>query len=148
MIPNSLPSEQAAVVGQIPPQLATPATYLSDAVDMANFESILAKVFVGAMVATSTVNAKLVQAVTSGGSYKDVTGKAITALLAAGGDNRQALINCRGEELDLAGGYRFVKLSITVGTANTLLTGGVFGFHPRYAPASDNDLAAVVEIVT
>ena len=142
-------SEKVALVGRIEPQLAVPATYLSGAVDLSKFESIMAIVDVGTMVATSTVNAKLVQAVTSGGSYKDVTGKSITALTAAGvDDNKQAIINCRAEELDIANGYRFVKLSATVAVANTGLAGTVLGHNPKYGPASDNDAATVDEIVS
>jgi hypothetical protein len=52
-----------------------------------------------------------------GAGAKDVTGKAITQIVKASGDNKQALLNCRTSELDVEGGFRYVRLSLTVGTA-------------------------------
>jgi hypothetical protein len=145
---NRLPSEKAAVVATIDPDAYTAATYLSDAVDMADFESIMALVKVGTMASTSTVDAKLVQATTSGGTYKDITGKAITQLTEAGTDSdKQAIINCRAEDLDVANDYRYVKLSVTVAAAASDLDGTILGFNAAVNPASDNDLASVAEIV-
>ena len=77
---NTLPSEVAAVVATIDPDVYTAATYLSDAIDMAKFDQILAVVMSGTLGASATIAAKLTQATTSGGTYKDITGKAITTL--------------------------------------------------------------------
>ncbi len=146
MLPNSLPSEQAAVVGVIDPDAYAAATYLSAAIDMSKFESIQAIVAVGDFVATATLDAKLTSSATSGGSYTDVAGKAIAQMTAAGtDDNKQAVINCRASELPA--GHRFVKLSVTLGTAGADLGAVVLGHNPGHAPASDNDLASVDEIV-
>jgi len=144
---NKLGSEQAAVVGTIDPDVYVASTELSDAIDMSKFESIQAIVMTGILGASATVDAKLVQATTAGGTYKDITGKAITQLVKATNDDDQAIINLRAEDLDVANEYRFVKLSLTVGTATSDAGAIVMGHNAVVEPASDNDLASVVEIV-
>lgn len=146
---NTLPSEVAAVVATIDPDAYTAATYLSDAVDMSKIDQLLAVVMAGELGASATLDAKLTQATTSGGSYKDITGKAITQLTQGGSDesDKQALINCRADELDIDNDYRWVKLSMTVGTATSDCCALLLGFGARYGPASDGDLATVDEIV-
>jgi hypothetical protein len=146
---NRLPSEKAALVATIDPDVTTASTVLSDAVDMADFESIMATVLAGTLGASATLDAKLVQATTAGGTYKDITGKAITQMTQAGTDqsDTQAIINCRAEELDVDNEYRFVKLSLTVGTATSDVGAIIQGFNAAVNPASDNDLASVGEIV-
>lgn len=143
---NALPSEVAAVVGVIDPDAYTANTYLSAAIDMNDFESIQAIVMAGTLGTSATVDAKLTASATSGGSYSDITGKAITQLTEAGTDSdKQAIINLRAEEL--TEGLRFVKLSLTIATATSDAGAIVLGFNPRNAPASDNDLSSVDEIV-
>lgn len=114
-------------------------------VSLAEIARILAVVQVGLIAATGTLNAKLEQATTSGGAgAKDITGKAITAL-ADTADNRQILINCRTEELDVAGGFAFVRLTITPAVAASLIAGAIFGLDARYQPKAHN--ASVTETV-
>ncbi len=144
---NALPSEVAAVVATIDPDAYGTGEELSDAVDMSKIDQLLAIVMAGTLGASATLDAKLTQATTSGGTYKDITGKAITQLVKATDDDKQALINCRAEELDIDNDYRWVKLSMTVGTATSDAGALVLGFGERYGPASDGDLASVAEIV-
>jgi len=147
---NCLPSEVAAVVATIDPDVYSSGETLSDAIDMSKVDQILAVVMSGTLGASATLAAKLTQATTSGGTYKDITGKAITTLSQAVSPNNsddQALINCRAEELDIDNAYRWVKLSMTVAVADSDAGAVVFGFGERYGPASDGDLASVVEIV-
>jgi len=143
------PSEMAAVAATIDPASLTANTYVSDWVDMKNFEQALAVILVGAITTNGTFDAKLRQATSSAGAdAKDVTGKAIAQLTAAGTDsNKQALIQVRGDELDVAGGFSFVALSITTATAASLAGAAVLGFNPTYGPASGYDLSTVDEIV-
>jgi len=147
---NRLPSEKAAIVGVIDPDVNVAATYLSDAVDMADFESLLAIIMMGTLGSSATIDAKFVQATTSGGTYKDVSGSDITQQTQAGTDasDKQCLINLRAQDLDVANSYRFVKLSVTVGTATSDAAAIVLGFNAVVEPASDNDLASVEEIIT
>jgi hypothetical protein len=145
MFPNALGSELAAIVGVIDPDAYTNAAYESGYVDMSKFESLMAIVMVGDMVSSSTVDFKLQSAATASGGT-DITGKAITQLTKAGtDDNKQAIINLRREELTV--GHRYVKAVMTVGTAASDSGAILIGLNPRNAPASDNDIAAVDEIV-
>ncbi len=144
---NTLPSEVAAVVATIDPDAYGTGEELSDAIDMSKIDQVLAVIMAGILGASATLDAKLTQATTSGGTYKDITGKAITQLVKATDDDKQALINCRAEELDIDNDYRWVKLSMTVGTATSDAGALVLGFGERYGPAADGDLASVAEIV-
>lgn len=136
--PNIKPNERCTLVGVIDPDANAAATYLTGAIDMASFEECMAVVFAGTLGTNATIDAKLTQATTSGGTYKDVTGKSITQLTEAGTDSdKQAIINCRADELDVANGYRYVKLSMTVGTATSDSGAALFGLNARYQPATD-----------
>ena len=146
---NAKPSVLVAVVASIDPDVYTAATYTSGWVSLRDFGAILAVVQAGTLGASATLDAKLEQATdTSGTSAKDVTGKAITQLTQAGTDSdKQALINCRAEELDVENGFDCVRLSITVGTATSDAGGMLLGLHPARGPASDFDATTVDEIV-
>ena len=147
---NMLASEQIAVVGTIDPDALAAGTHDSDWVNMEDFESILAVVMAGELGASATVDAKLRQATDgSGTSAKDITGKAITQLTQAGtDDDKQALINCRRDELDVDNNFTHVSLRITVAVATSDGGGAILGVNPRYGPANDADLASVDEIVS
>ncbi len=146
---NTLPSEVAAVVATIDPDVTVASTVVSDTIDMSLFDQLLAIVMAGTLGSSATLAAKFEQATTSGGVYKDITGKAITTLTQASpdGSDKQALINLRAEELDIDNDYRWARLSITVATATSDAGAVVLGFGERYGPAFDGDLASVAEIV-
>lgn len=144
------PADMAAVVGVIDPDANAAATYTTGWISMSDFQAIMAVVMAGTLGASATIDAKLEQAQdASGTGAKDVEGSAITQLTQAGTDSdKQAIIQCWGEDLDLANDFTHVRLSMTVGAANSDSSALVLGFQPRYAPASDNDIATVDEIVT
>ena len=147
---NSLPSERAAVLATIDPDVTTASTVVSDYCDMSKFGRLMAVVMAGTLGTNATVDAKLRQATdASGTGVKDITGKAITQLTQAGTDqsDSQAVINLQAEDLDVEGGFTHVALSVTVGTATSDLGAIVLGFDARHEPASDSDLASVEEIV-
>lgn len=143
------PSDRAAVAGVIDPDAYSTGTQTTGWIDMGKFAAIMAIVQAGTLGASATIDAKLEQAQDSSGSgAKDVSGSDITQLTKAGSDDdKQAIINCWSEDLDLENSFTHVRLSITVGTAACDAGGLVLGFDARYAPASDNDLASVDEIV-
>lgn len=145
---NLLPSERFSVQAVRNPAAHAAATYSTGWVDMSMLGSILALLATGAMTATSTVDAKLEQATSSGGAgVKDITGKAITQLTAAGvDDNKQVMINCRAEELDSRNGFRYVRLTITVATAASILSALLLGLDQRYGPPVN--AATVDEIIS
>jgi len=147
---NALASESAAIVATIDPDAQTAGAVLSDYVaakDFANFQAII---LAGTLGSSATLDAKLRQATdASGTDVKDITNKAITQLTEASPDDsdKQAIINLKPEELDLANDFTHFNLVITVATATSDVGGLIVGQDPRYGPASDNDLASVAEIV-
>jgi hypothetical protein len=145
---NILPSNRGVVAGAIDPDAYTAAAYTSDYVSMADFETMMAIIMVGTMASTSTVDAKLVQATDSSGTgVKDISGKAITQLTEAGNDSdKQAIINCRSDELDVANGFTHVAVVMTVGTAASDAGAILLGFDGRYQPTAD--LASVDEVIS
>lgn len=153
---NQMPSEVAAVVGIIDPDAYTAATYTSSWADITKFENIMAIVMAGTLGTNATVDASIKIATDASGTNAVVaTGKSITQLTEAGTDSdKQAIINLRAEEVSGQVGttattkFTHAALVITLGTATSDLGGLVLGFAPRHGPASDNDLAAVDEIVT
>lgn len=148
---NPLPSEAVAVLGTIDPDAYAASTIVSDYVDMGLFESIQIVLLVGDIVSTGTINAVVQQATDSSGTGAKnlTTSKAITELTQAGGDsNKQVVINVRAEDLDMANNFDFAAISVTLGTAGADFGAVIMGHNPRYAPASDNDLSTVDEIVS
>lgn len=147
---NALASEQTAILGTIDPDVTVASTVLSDYVDASEFANFAAVIMAGTLGASATVDAKLVQATDgSGTDVKDITGKAITQLTQASPDDsdKQAIINLKPEELDLANSFTHFALSLTVAVATSDVGAIVLGLDPRHGPASDNDLASVAEIV-
>lgn len=63
------------------------------------------------------------------------------------GDNKQALINLRPDDLDVTNGYAFVRLSLTVAVAASLTAAQLLGFNPRFAPGDASNQAAVAQVV-
>jgi len=149
MSENKLPSEAAAVVATIDPDVYTAATYVSDWVAVKNFRRLMAVVMAGELGASATLDAKLRMATdASGTGATDITGAAITQLTKAGSDDdKQAVINLNTDAL--AGtSYTHVALSMTVGTATSDAGAIIMGFNPLYGPASDNDLSTVDSITS
>lgn len=147
---TTLPSERAAIVGAIDPDANAAATYTTGWISMADFGALMAIVMAGALGASATLDAKFEQASDSSGTgAKDVAGAAITQMTQAGGDSdKQAVIQCFSEDLDIANNFTHVRLSVTVAVATSDCGAVVLGLDARYGPASDNDAASVAEIVT
>lgn len=134
---NVKPSDLVTLLERISPVSQAAATVTTGYVDMANFEALKATIVTGVLGASATVDAKLQQATSSGGAgVKDVPNSSITQLVKASNDNNEAIINCQDEDLDSAGGFRFVRLSITVGTAASLIAAVVEGYGGRFQPAA------------
>ncbi|GAB5506675.1 MAG: hypothetical protein Rhirs2KO_18380 [Rhizobiaceae bacterium] len=143
------PSDEVALVGVIDPDAYAASTVTTGWIAAKNFEKFLAIIKAGDLGASATLDAKLEQAQDgSGTGAKDITGKSITQLTKAGSDdNKQSMINLVNEELDVTNGFTHFRLSMTIGTAASDAEGEVLGLQPRYAPASDNDISTVDEIV-
>lgn len=138
MFPSLRPSQRVAAVAALSPISLTAGTPAVTAYVKADlFFNYLAILQTGVLGASGTVNAKIVQATdASGTAVKDVDGKAITQIVKASGDNKQAFINLRPDELDISNGYKYFALSVTAGTANSLGSGVILGFDGRQQPPS------------
>jgi len=148
MFPNTKPSELVSVLATYNPVSLGASTVTTGWINAANHHHFLALLQTGVLGASATLDAKIRQATDSSGTgAKDVTGKAITQIVKASGDNKQAEINLRATDLDVNGGFSYITLSITVGTAASLVSAALLGFSDRYLPGSDHNQASVVEIV-
>lgn len=148
MTTNTKLSEKIAVLAALSPAAVAPSTVVTAFVPVANFHSISALIQTGVLGAAATLDAKLRQATDAAGTgAKDVAGKAIAQILKATGDNIQASIELRSEDLDSTGGFAFVGLSLTVGVAASLVSAQLVGSNTRYAPASAFNAASVVQVI-
>jgi len=141
-------SDHTAILGTIDPASTAASTVLTAWVPVAKWHTIAAILQTGVLGAAATVDAKLRQATDSSGTgAKDITGKSITQLVKATDDNKQVVIECKADDLDTANSFTHVALSVTVGTAASLISAVLMGTNPRYLPASDFDDADVKQIV-
>lgn len=147
---HNLPSsDRAGIVGAINPASHNAGAVSTGWIAMKDIFAAMAIVHAGVLGSSATLDAKIEQATDgSGTGAKDVSGKAITQLTKAGSDdNKIAIINFRQSDLDLANAFTHARLTITVGTAASSASALVVNTDPRYGAASDNDIAAVDEIV-
>ena len=157
MTPNQLPSDGVALMGSVDPVSQGAGSVSTGWVNVKNFHSFLALIGTGVLGVAATLDAKIQQATDGTGTgVKDVTGKSITQIVKATGDNKQAMINFRASDMDQANNFNFVRLTMTVGVAASLITGYLYGFYPRFEPVKDPGsnpainlgAASVVQIVS
>lgn len=135
--------EKAGVVAVVNPANLNNSTNDSAAIDMSKFHEVLAVLLLGSV--DNTFDMKFRESDTSGGTYSDISGKAITQLTSTD-DNKQALLSLRADEITT--GKQFVKLRVTVGNGTTNLGAAVVLGVPRIAPATDDDLSSVAQVVS
>ena len=148
MFPNAKGSELLAILATLDPSSQAAGTATTGWISVANHHGLLAIVQTGVMGAGATLDAKVQQAQdASGTAAKDIAGKSITQIVKASGDNKQALINVKPEELDTVNGFGFVRLSVTVGVAASQTAAQILGINGRELPANTANQAAVVQVV-
>ncbi len=148
MYPNAKGSELFSVLATIDPASQAVGTLNTGWISAANHLGFVALVQTGTLGTSATVDVKLQQALDSSGTgAKDISGKAITQIVKASGDNKQMLINVKPEELDTVNGFGFVRLAVTVGVAASITSAQLLGVNPRYAPAEVSNQAAVVQVI-
>jgi hypothetical protein len=138
MFPSLRPSERMALVAAVDPaSQSTGAPAVTPWIKADGFFNYFALIQSGVLGASGTLDAKLEQATDGAGAgAKAVPGKAITQLVKATGDGKQAMIELAPDELDISAGFKWFRLSVTTGTAAGLASAAVFGVDPRYAPPS------------
>ncbi len=141
-------SSRVGIIGAIAPRAAPVGAVSSPWFDMQKLFTAMAAINVGAFGAGATIDAQIEQATDAAGTgAKPVPGSQIAQLLAAGGDNRQVVIDHRQEDMDRNADYRFFRLTITVGGAATQVSAVILGADFRYGSATANDAASVAQIV-
>ena len=141
---NELASEALALLYQLKPASVSAGTATIGPVNMTGIPRLLFTVDIGVISGGSTIDAKIQCSATSGGSYADLASSSITQVtVSASGKSVQ--IEVKGETLAAAGVGPFVKCLITVGTAACIISGKCQALHVSYAPASDNNIAALVQ---
>jgi len=148
MFGNLNPSDRAGIAAVINPAQVAPGTVTTGWVDARKFFAILAVLSTGVLGAGATVDAVVEQATDDAGAgAKVVAGSAITQVVKASGDSKQVAVNVRPEDLDKNGGFKFVRLSVTVGGAASLLSAMLIGFDPRYGAAGANQSTTVAQTI-
>ena len=145
---NQKPSEGLAVLATYDPASVAASTVTTGWVDQSVFFALAVILQTGVLGASATVDAKLQQATDSSGTgAKDITGKAITQIVKATGDNKQAIIQMKEADLDTENNFRYVRLSITVGTAASIVGATLRGFLSRDQSAATYNQAANVQVI-
>lgn len=130
---TALFSETHEILGFIDPQSSSTAVnsgYLS----AAKHSRFVAVIQIGVTAATATVDAKLQEATDSSGTgVTDISGKAITQVLAAT-DSVVRMIELRSDEL--LSTTTHIRLLVTCATAASLVSAVVYGFNARNQPVT------------
>lgn len=135
-IDNMLVSEHLAVLGQLVP-VSSSTTQNMAWTSLAGYGRFMAMIHVGAMVATSTVDAKLQIATSSGGAGAiDIPGKAITQMLAASDGSKIRFIDLKSDEIPSTAVYTHIRVVLTVATATSLVAAVLFGEAADYRPVT------------
>ncbi len=141
-------SDKLAVVGVIQPQAITAGAtgVLTAAIDMKDWERLICVAQSGTLGTSGTLDIAAQASATSGGTYVALTGKSATQLVKATDDSKVVVIEVTQDDLAKVE-KRYVKFNMVAGTANATSGCVVLGVPASYKKASDNDLAAVAQIV-
>ncbi len=149
MFPNLRPSQNITLCDKIAPVSQAPGTIDSGWVDMAQFAWLMATIQTGVLGAAATVDGIFQQATSAAGAgAKAVTGAAITQMVKATDDNRESILEMREEALDMANGFRWVRLRLTVGAAASIVGAQLLGVLRRNGPANLGNNATVKSITS
>ncbi len=133
--------------GELYPALKAAAVHNGAWLPMSNHQRAIFIVQVGAMTALSTVNFIVQQATNAAGAgVKAITGKAITQLTQASGDgNDLVAVEVRTEELDVSGGFVYIRGQLTVGTDTAYVGVLALRFIPNYPPVVTTGWTEIVD---
>lgn len=141
-------SDKLAVIGVVQPQAITAGAtgVLTAAIDMQDWKQVICIAQSGTLGTSGKLDVKAVASATSGGTYAALTGKSATQLVKATDDNKVVVIEVKQEDV-AAVDKRYVKFNLIATTADATSGCVVLGVPASYGKASDNDLAAVAEIL-
>lgn len=139
-------SETAEVLAHIPADSET-VEVNTGWIFAGNHHRYAVLISLGDMAATATFDIDVEQAQDSTGTgAKNITGKSITQLTQAGGDGNQTLIiELKGTELDVSGGFPYIQVEVTPANAAVEFAVFLLGLVPRYAPVSTTNVEEIVD---
>jgi hypothetical protein len=148
MNPNLSATDQFAIISQLDPASRLGGGFPSSFADCKLWHSFVMIAQVGTFPVGATFDARLQQCTDSSGTItKNIPGKAITTLLAAGGSNKQVLVNLRPDELDLAGGFGFIRMVLNTSGTTTFCSAMLLGLSAKWSPASIANVSSVVQLI-
>lgn len=142
MYTEQLTQALAIAAAPINPVSQGVGTVTTGGIDMRKFRRALFVLDVGVFGASATVDAKL-QESTDNVTFTDLAGTnvSITQLVAAGGNNRQATLEVRAGQIT----KQYVRLSVTVGTAATLICALPLGGEAIHSPGNSANVNTVAQ---
>lgn len=148
MFSNLNLSSRIAMLGGVSPRAAAVGTVSTPWLDMQMLFAVMVLISIGAFGNAATVDAQIEQATDgNGANAKPIPGSQITQMVAAGGNDRQAQIDLRQEDFDKNAGFRFFRVTVTVGGVATQLAAMVLGTDFRAGNGISNDAASVAQTV-
>jgi len=135
-------NEEWALVGTIDPDANATGATNSDVIDMSKFDEVVFIICAGILGTAATLDFKVQESATSGGTYTDISGASIAQLVKASNDDDQAILSIKGSSL--SDGMQFVRGVHTIGAATSDSSVTILG-RAKNLPASDYNLASVVE---
>ena len=146
MYPNLSGSDQFAILSVLDPATRLGGGFPSTFVSMAGWTSMLMIAQVGAFGASATFDARLQMCPDNSGSdSRNISGKSITTLVAAGGDSKQVMINLFPS--DLLSGFDYVRMVLNTSTTTTFCSAFLIGVSGRSSPASISNASSVIQLV-
>lgn len=139
------PRDEIAVIGSTTVATRDNTTATTTWVNMANFEEIFFVINTTDANADTTVDAKVQSADDNAGTNAaDITGLAITQGTAAA-TAEQYVLSVRKDQLNGDDDHVAVVVTAGNGTTGVVLSVVVLGWRPQYQPASDYDVATLIE---
>ena len=143
-----LPPQVVGFLGGIAPASISASTVTSGWISTAQYQSFMAIISAGTLGTSATLDAKIQQATDSSGTgAKDVTGLAITQMVKATDDNKQAILGFASDSLDIANGFNWFRVSMTIGTAASGACATILGMDQRIGSVASTDASSVKEII-
>lgn len=137
-------TESVQLLSTIDPDNQSAGTVTGDWVKANDFLQYLGVFLIGVMTSNGTCIFSIQQATASDGTGAKAV-KTATTLTEAGTDSdKQVMIGCTVDDLDLAGGFLWIAPRVVTATAASYVSAALLGVNPVYG--KNSDLASVDEI--
>ena len=139
-------TEELALLDVMYPDDRGPGTHNGDWISLSTYHRARFLLLMGDMGALATCTAGLQQATDATGTgVKAIAGKTITQLTQAGGDaGSPVAIELQTEELDVDGGFCFVRFYVTTAVNTTIFAAVLEGSPSRYSAVPTTEYNEIV----